>query len=68
MKAWNSFVLGLGYVYLLLLVRCVAMFLAGSWETIRWRRTVAKAQRQAFLKEMERHEEVSALDHLYRVK
>lgn len=68
MKAWNSFLIGLGYIYLVSLTGVLAMFLAGTWETIKWRRTIARAQRKAFLKEMERHEEVSALDHLYRVK
>ncbi len=68
MKIWNSFLIGLGYIYLVSLTVVLAMFLAGIWEKIKWQRTISQAQRKAFLKEMERHEEVAALDHLYRVK
>ena len=68
MKAWNSFVLGVGYVFLASALVGVVGGVFATWETIQWRRTIAKAQRKAFLKQMERAEEVASLDHLYRVK
>lgn len=68
MKAWNSFILALGYIHLVSLIGVVAAYAVGSWESIRWRRTIAKAQREAFLKEMERHKDISDLDHLFRMK
>ena len=68
MKAWNSFIIGLGYLQLVSLIGVVAAYAVWSWESIRWRRTIAEAQRKAFLKEMERIKDLSDLDHLYRLK
>ena len=68
MKAWNSFILGLGYIYLFSLFVVFALYVIGSWEAIRWRLTIAKAQRKEFLKEMDRHQDVAVLEDIYRLK